>query len=339
MLKFQVQRSIQIDASLEKVYDTVVDYETWTTWSPWLCAEPDAKVTITGEPSSVGAVYAWDGEIVGAGELEHQNLEPNRLIEDEIRFTKPFKSKSKVFFEIEPVDGQTKITWHMQGSMPVFLFWMIPMMKTFIGMDCERGLKMLKEWIETGEILSQTTIRGIKTIGPLKIVGVRKTCTFDEIGLSMEGAFCEVTQNMTQLQLPLDGQAISVYHKMDPKAKIFEYTSGYTVPDSVGDIPSDLIAWSSKEIEFGTHAIFEEMAVRFPAVQNLSIWSIPQVQALATEHIGSYEHLGNAWSAANQYARFKKLKQSKHGTFEIYRNDPQKTPPAELRTEIFLPLK
>lgn len=57
------------------------------------------------------------------------------------------------------------------------------------------------------------------------------------------------------------------------------------------------------------------------------------------EHVGSYSHLGNAWSAANQFARDKKLKQSKVGAFELYKNDPKDTTAADLRTEIFLPLK
>jgi hypothetical protein len=57
--------------------------------------------------------------------------------------------------------------------MPWFLFWMISQMEVFIGMDYERGLKMLKEWIETGSILSTTKICGIESVGPLKMAGLR----------------------------------------------------------------------------------------------------------------------------------------------------------------------
>ena len=42
------------------------------------------------------------------------------------------------------------------ASAAFFLFWMRRQMELFIGMDYERGLKMLKEWIETGQILSTT---------------------------------------------------------------------------------------------------------------------------------------------------------------------------------------
>ena len=103
---------------------------------------------------------------------------------------------------------------------------------------------------------------------------------------------------------------MSVYHKFDVKRQTFEHTSGYALP---------------------------ELSVPLPA--GLTSWSIPQVRALKVEHLGSYEHLGNAWSAANQIARSKKLKQSKAGAFEIYRNPPNGDPASELRTEIFLPLR
>ncbi len=310
MPKFHVKRSISIDASPEKVFEIVSDYSTWTTWSPWLCAEPDAKVTVSKDPASVGSTYAWEGEITGAGEMEHLRLEPGQKIEDEIRFLKPFKSTSSVSFDIDDADGKTSLTWHMRGAMPWYMFWMVPMMETFIGMDYERGLKMLKEWIETGEIESKTNIRGVESIGPLRMLGVRKQCTFDNIGSSMESAFKDVAEKLAQHNIQVEGEGISVYHHMDAKARTFDYTSGFLVPDSIGEFPADF-----------------------------STWSIPKVQALVTEHVGRYDHLGNAWSAANQHARYKKLKQSKAGAFEVYKNNCDSTPPAELRTVIYLPLK
>jgi effector-binding domain-containing protein len=71
----------------------------------------------------------------------------------------------------------------------------------------------------------------------------------------------------------------------------------------------------------------------------LSSWQLPATRALCVEHTGSYDNLGNAWSAAYQFARYKKSKQINSGTYEIYKNNPQDTSPAELWTEIFLPLK
>ena len=115
MPRFHVQRSIQINASPEEVFNTVADFGTWTKWSPWLCSEPDAKVTVTEDASSVGSIYAWKGDVVGQGEIEHRQLEPGRLIDEEIRFVKPFKSKSDVAFEMEPA-GEGEATPQVDPS-------------------------------------------------------------------------------------------------------------------------------------------------------------------------------------------------------------------------------
>lgn len=310
MPKFHVARSIEIDASRDQVFDTVADYGTWTRWSPWLCMEPTADVQVTDDAASVGSGYSWNGELVGQGAIEHRQLESGRLIEDEIRFVKPFRSQSEVVFEVEPAGSSTKLTWHMRGSLPWYLFWLRSQMEVFIAADYDRGLKMLKEYIETGNVCSQTTVRGVQPVGPLQMFGLRKQCDERDISRVMETAFEQVKQTLNSRGLPTDGDVISVYHKFDMKARTFDFTSGFVVPESVTSVPSEL-----------------------------SKWSLPETQALVVEHRGRYDHLGNGWTTAHQYARHKKLKLAKSESYEIYRNDPEQTPPDQWLTEIFLPLR
>ena len=310
MPRFHVDRSITIDREPSQVYEAIADYGTWTTWSPWLCAEPTAKVTVSDDPNSIGSLYSWDGEVVGAGEIEHRSLIPNELIDDEIRFLKPFKSTSSAGFKLGEDHGKTVVTWYMDGNLPWFLFWMRSMTESFVGMDFNRGLHMLKEWLETGKVLSRTDVKGVQSIGPIQMVGVRKTAAMYDIGSSMKQAFDECQRLMESAGLSTDDQSISVYHKMDMKTVSFDYTSGWIVPE----IPSQL-------------------------PPGLGKWEMPNVQALRVDHYGTYENLGNAWSTANQYARYKKMKQSKVGTFELYKTMPGQVDDAEVLTEIYLPLR
>lgn len=310
MSQYHVQRSVKINASPEQVFSTIADYRTWTTWSPWLCAEPDAKVAVTADPASVGSIYSWQGELVGQGELEHISLRPNEVIDDEIRFIKPFSSKAQVSFECSPVEGGTEVTWFMQGFLPWFLFWMKSQIEIFIGFDYERGLRMLKDLIEDGHIDSTVKIRGVESVGPLHVVGLRRSCTMDQIGPSMHDALQQVCQEFQTHDLAAAGKVISVYHVFDFKSRHCEYTAGMPVAELPESLPN-----------------------------GLSSWSLPAVKAICTEHIGSYKHLGNAWSSAHQYARYKKLKLSKLGAYEVYENDPETTPLADLVTQVVLPLK
>ena len=309
MPRFEVVRSIEIEAPPQRVFDTVADFGTWTTWSPWLCAEPTADVTVSENPNSVGSLYTWNGDLVGQGEIEHRRLEPPRSIEEELRFIKPWKSQSDVDFEITPVGEGSRLEWRMRGSLPWFMFWMKSQMEAFISMDYDRGLSMLKQLIETGHIHSTTRIEGVVNIGPLHVAGVRKTCAIKDIGPSMDAAIDEAREKLPAAGLSIDGELISVYHNFKMKEQVFDYTSGFILAGPADSAPG------------------------------LSTWSMPASKALRVDHVGSYSNLGNSWSAANQYARYKKLKQSKVGAFEIYKNDPHSVDESELLTEIYLPLR
>lgn len=310
MPKFSVAESVQINASPEQVFEVVSDFNTWTTWSPWLCAEPTATVEVTPSSNEVGSVYSWNGDVVGEGEMEHKLLQPGKRIEADLRFQRPWKSQADVSFDFQAVGGQTKLTWTMDSGLPWFMFWMKNMMVNMIGMDYARGLKMLKEHIETGQILSETTVNGVKSVGPIKMVGVRKKASLSDIGSSMNEAISEAEKKLGQTAVPHEGQKIAVYHHFDMANRVFDYTAGVMVLDPNGE------------------------------VDGLSSWFLPETNALSVKHTGSYENLGNAWSAAHSHLRHLKLKQlAKAGTFEIYRNEPADTAPADLITDIFLPVK
>lgn len=311
MPKYHVARSTHINATPDEVFDVVADFSRWSTWSPWLCCEPDAEVVVSDDPSSVGSTYKWNGELVGEGEIEHVTLTRGKLLEEELRFLRPFTSQAKVTFELSGESDGTKLTWNMYGSLPWFLFFMKSAMQSFIGMDYERGLRMLKEKIETGEVQSKTTIRGVESVDAIDLLGVHKSCAMKDIGPSMESALGEVKQLFDDAGMDCaDAElTLTAYHKWDLKNQSCEYTSGVSVDDPSQSGPS------------------------------LTHYAIPAGKALCVEHIGKYEHLGNAWSAAHQYLRYKKLKQAKVAAFEIYRNSPDDTSPGELKTEIYLPLR
>ena len=311
MPKYQVVRSISIDTNPQRAYEVIADFRTWTTWSPWLLCEPEAKVTVSDDPSSIGSQYAWKGDVTGVGELEHKQLQPSSRIEDELRFIKPIKSTCKVVFDFRPEGTGTHVTWTMDGTMPWFLFWLIPMVKTFVGMDFQRGLTMLKEWIETGRIQSKTIVHGVEQCGPIRMAGIAGSCKVSEVGPAMDKAFSKAREQFASVGLPLTGQMISVYTKFRVKDQIFDFVSGYLLPSNVS----------------------------IPSTSTLQFWDLPSCNAFRVEHIGSYRHLGNGWSVANQLVQHKKLKQRKKGTYEIYRTIPPATPEDQLQTDIYLPLR
>lgn len=316
MPAFHVERSILINAPVDKVFDTASDFSTWTAWSPWLGAEKEAKVVVSDNPNSIGSNYHWTGEVVGEGIMEHISLERPTKIEDQITFLKPWKSTSDVGFRLEPSGDQTKISWYMAGSLPWFMFWMKGMMETYIRMDYERGLKLMKEYIETGEVLSDTQVNppvDLDSNSPTKtklVIGVRDKAPIKEIGPKMKAALCTTMEKLSAAGVSTDGDVLSVYHPFDIKSGIFDFTSGITVPEETS-VPAELTSCT-----------------------------LASGKALHIRHTGSYENLGNSWNAGHQVARYRKHKlKRKESCFEIYRNDPQETDPRDLITDIYLPMK
>lgn len=311
MPAYRIERSIELSAPPSGVFKVVSDFSTWSAWSPWLIADPEAEVRITGTPRTVGSGYSWSGEVTGAGEMDLRRTEPDQRIEINLRFLKPFRSAADVTFTLGPSPSGTRLTWSMEGHLPWFLFWMIPVVRTFVGMDYHRGLLMLKDLIETGKIESRVTPQGIASVGPLRVVGVRTSSHVEAVGAAARPALARCQELFAQHGIPRDGAALAVYHRMDVKQGTFHFTIGHVVPESLS-LPPDT----------GLHE-----------------WRLPAVRAFHVEHVGPYRHLGNGWSVANQLARHQKLKQSKFGAFELYRNSPDDTAAADLRVDIYLPLK
>ena len=77
---FRIQRSIEIEAPPERIFQHINDLTKWIAWSPWEKMEPAMKKTAGGAPLGKGALYEWDGNNqVGKGRMEIlESLSPSR---------------------------------------------------------------------------------------------------------------------------------------------------------------------------------------------------------------------------------------------------------------------
>ena len=176
MPKLYVKESILIEAQPQKIVSVLSDFNSWQYWSPWLIAEPQAKVEVAPD----NKYYYWEGAIVGAGQMWIR-AESEKAIAIDLEFLKPFKSKAKVAFFLEPEAGKTKLSWTMDSSLPFFLFWMKKAYEVFISMDYCRGLKMLKDWIELGQVPSTIFVNGIKERPAQNYIGIQRDCATDTL--------------------------------------------------------------------------------------------------------------------------------------------------------------
>ena len=309
MPAYHVQRTIRIDAPEAKVKPAIQDFSEWPKWSPWLCMEPQAQVNVHGTPGQSGHGYNWDGNLVGAGEMEIESIDSGTQ-EMELNFLRPFKSRADVRMEVKPVgDNQTELTWHMDSKVPFFLFFLVNMMKTMIGHDYQRGLKMLKEYVETGSVCSDTKLEGTVDVASVNYVGVSDSCNLADIGDSMKKTLPAAHRLATDNNLEIVGPPGAMYTKFDMKSQQCEYIAFMQVKE-----PADISGAECGEI--------------------------PNCKAIKVTHKGDYAHLGNAWSTAMSKQRYDKVKPLKNAApFELYLNDPCDFPKEEWLVDILVPIR
>ncbi|GHB91387.1 SRPBCC family protein [Cerasicoccus arenae] len=307
MPKIIVERSILINAPRGQVYATVRDFRQLPSWSPWLICEPDCQLTFAKD----GRSYAWQGKVVGEGEISVVTESEGVAIDYNLSFLKPWKSTCTSRIVFANAGDMTKVTWTMYSSLPIFLFWMTKTMSAMIGMDYDRGLAMLKSVLETGDPGSKLDFIGQESFSGFDYVGIRTQCAIAEIGPYMEKDFATLMQKMGQGGGQPAGNAFAQYHKWDIVKGLVDYTLGFPVAQATTTLPDGLIAGK-----------------------------LPDSTVYSIRHTGAYRYLGNAWAAGMARQRAKIFASNKQiAPFETYQNDPRETAEAGLVTVAHFPVK
>ncbi len=150
--RFDVNRSIMIDAPVAKVYDYLKYLKNQDEWSPWKKKDPDMKQEHSGTDGEIGFVSKWSGnKAVGEGEQELKHLTENESIITELRFFKPWKSESDGYFRLKDKDGKTNLTWGFSGrnKFPINIFMLFFNMEKAVRKDFDEGLSNLKKVMES----------------------------------------------------------------------------------------------------------------------------------------------------------------------------------------------
>jgi len=144
---YSVSRSAVINASDSVVYHNIADFNEFYKWNPWSKMEPTAKISMTGTPGQPEHQYNWEGKETGSGYMKIKSVEPNKMVDMELKFIEPFESLADTRFDISPEGAGSKVTWTMSGENNLMGKWMCVFvsMDKMIGKDFEAGLNYLKE--------------------------------------------------------------------------------------------------------------------------------------------------------------------------------------------------
>lgn len=150
--KVKYEKSITINAPIEKVWGNVNSLGAINKWSPWNDKDPNMKTTMEGADGTPGAKFCWESnkKDVGKGCQSIKSLKAPELVETDLKFLTPYESEAQAYIKLQPAGSGTTATWGFNSEMPYpfRLMKLFTNMEDMIGADYKLGLERLKKMSE-----------------------------------------------------------------------------------------------------------------------------------------------------------------------------------------------
>ncbi|MCE9600560.1 MAG: SRPBCC family protein [Spirochaetia bacterium] len=146
--KIHVERSVLIQASPEAIFRMVNDLEQYQRYSPFMAADPQAKISWGDKRVGIGASMSWNGEKTGQGTMTIIDARSPEYVTLDLDFKE--KGKAVAFFRFEDREGGRNATWGYDAdfgaNVPMRYFGLVA--DKVMGQYFEKGLAGMKEIVE-----------------------------------------------------------------------------------------------------------------------------------------------------------------------------------------------
>ncbi|MCE2820955.1 MAG: SRPBCC family protein [Bacteroidota bacterium] len=292
---YHIERSIEIDAPRELVYEQIRFFKNFNEWSPWLKLDPNVAVTYEGADGEVGSSYSWSGnENVGKGKEILKALSADR-IDLELQFIEPFESTIPAFFNVTGDTLKTKVSWGFDPHLPfpVNVWAMFTDIDKAMGTDYERGLAFLKRRCES---IAHKKYNGYEIIeeemSETNYFCAKGTVKLDSIHHFFDLNLVKVMEAANEGKLVLTGPPAGIYWSFDQSAGVSEIAVGVPVKEETVKAPKDF-----------------------------SFFRAPGGKALVVSFYGAYDSIHQAHTAIEKYCAAYSIGQSPL-VIESYITDP-----------------
>ena len=311
---FEVTRSRTINAPQSVVYDNVIDFKNWESWSAWVEAKPEIIITLGEKTKGIGGTFQWndDNDI---GSMTTTETKPNTTITQEMQFGE--FPKSDVTWKFEPnEDGSTEVTWTISGKDLPFGFKMFSAftggMEKQIGPDYERGLEKLDSVIQAEMKVYSIKVEGITQHSGGYYLYNTTSCKFGDFKKHMTTMLPKVGAYAITHNITMAGPPFVLYHKWDEENDAVIFSCA--VPTNSKIVSDDPDILTGKLESFRT---------------------------VKTVLKGNYSNLKEAWETTMTYIANNNLEMVDGGSMlETYITDPMnELNPSKWITEIYIEVK
>ena len=311
---FEVSRERTVEAPAAVLYDNVIDFKNWESWSPWVEKEPDLKLMFPEQTAGVGGSYSWEGKD-GLGSMKTTDAAPYESIDQELQF-EDFKPSS-IKWTFEPTsDNKTKVTWKMNSEEVPFMFKGFAALSggfdKMIGPDFERGLSKLDSITLVEMKKYSINVDGITDHSGGYYLYSTTSCKMDEFKSKMSEMMPKLEEFVKTNNIEMAGAPFVIYHKWDVENNAVMFSSCVPTTTRVITTESDVLTGK-----------------------------LDPFKAIKTTLTGDYDNLKEAWDTAMKYVSDNNLELIETGPMiEAYLTDPISEPnPAKWKTVIYLAIK
>lgn len=311
---FEVTRTKTINAPQSVVYNNVIDFKNWESWSSWIEEKPKTIITLGDKTEGIGGYYNWndDGEL---GTMKTLDTKPNSSITQEMQFGEFPKSDVDWQFETN-ADGSTDVTWTISGKDLPFSFKMVSAfmgeMEKQIGPHFKRGLTLL-----------DSVVQAEMKVYSIKVTGITQHSGGYYLYNTTSSKLSDFENNMKTM-LPKVG-AYAITHNVTTAGPPF-------IKYLKWDEENDATIFSCC-IPTNTKIVSNE--------PDILTGKLDSFTAVRTVLKGNHSNLKEAWEATMTYIKDNNLEMVEGGSMlETYITDPKSEEnPAKWLTEIYVEIK
>jgi len=311
--KFDIKKSVVIDAPVDVVFAQVVDLKNWTAWSPWEKLDPNMNKTYSENTVGLNAKMEWTSEMqeVGNGSMVLSEVEDNKKIITTM--TMEGEDGGNGGFDFEEVEEGTKITWYMYQEYSTFQLasrFFTLLFESMVAEQFVNGLNDIKEIAENIEVVPYSlSIKEMETEDQF-IIAIKDSSSTksEEISAAFGKCFVEIMGFLSENEITPSGMPLSIANEWNPENNKYVF-------------------------EVGMPIISDKVKTK----DNIYVRTLKGGSMVVGEQIGSYSGAEKSYNSIMEYISENGL-ETIGFPYEVYANDPGEVPEAELKTLIYFPV-
>ncbi|WP_296312351.1 SRPBCC family protein [Winogradskyella sp. UBA3174] len=311
---FEVTRTKTINAPQSVVYDNIIDFKNWESWSYLVEAELETVISLSEKTKGIGGSFAWENDD-GIGTITTINTKLNESITQKMQFSD--MPESDVTWDLKPNnDGTTAVTCTISSKNLPFKFKILSAlmggMEQQIGPHFENDLVKLDSVVQAKMKVYSINVKGKTQHSGGYYLYKTASCKLNEFEKNKNQMLPEVGAYALTQNITIAGPPFILYLKWDEENDAAIFSTCIPTNSKIISDESDILTGK-----------------------------LESFRAVKIVLKGDHKNMKEAWDLGMKYIADNDLEIVEGGAMlETYVNDAMRHPnPADWLTEIYVAIK